>query len=236
MTERQPEAPADEMAAFKRSARILASIVARNHRVMEAARIEMLQSGPDAGMQWILNSLPDVWDVPETEWDGIETAQAWFDRAEAWYCAAEAASAAPGESAPDPGATKALSGALGQRQEHTGASEPESSLGEILHRARQAGGAGRPRPWPVEDWADRHPDLRALDEAMAEAVAAAVRERDGARLAAIREVLTTSLTDTGDELGVLERPADDSAMLDRTLRLIGRFLAILGSEEGLREH
>ena len=121
-------------------------------------------------------------------------------------------------------------------QPRSGASEPEPSLGEILHRARQAGGAGRPRPWPVEDWADRHPDLRALDEAMAEAVAAAVRERDGARLAAIREVLTTSLTDTGDELGVLERPADDSAMLDRTLRLIGRFLAILGSEEGLREH
>ena len=74
---------------------------------------------------------------------------------------------------------------------------------------------------------------RVLDSACAETVR---REQAEAKLAAIREVLTTSLTDTGDELGVLERPADDSAMLDRTLRLIGRFLAILGSEEGLREH
>jgi hypothetical protein len=51
------------------------------------------------------------------------------------------------------------------------------SLGEVLHRARQAGGEQRPRPWPPEDWADRDERLRALDEAMAAAVEAVVRER-----------------------------------------------------------
>ena len=51
------------------------------------------------------------------------------------------------------------------------------SPGQRLHEARQAGGARRPRPWPPEDWADRHPDLRALDEEMAEAAAAPERER-----------------------------------------------------------
>lgn len=51
------------------------------------------------------------------------------------------------------------------------------TLGEVLHRARVAGGEQRPRPWPPEKWADRDPQLRALDEAMAGAVAAAVRER-----------------------------------------------------------
>jgi hypothetical protein len=59
--------------------------------------------------------------------------------------------------------------------------EPRS-LGEVLHRARQAGGEQRPRPWPVEDWAARDPRLRALDEAMAAAVAEVVRERIGAAL------------------------------------------------------
>lgn len=51
------------------------------------------------------------------------------------------------------------------------------SPGEILHRARQAAGEQRPRPWPPEDWKDRGPALQAVDEAMAAAVEAAVRER-----------------------------------------------------------
>ena len=51
------------------------------------------------------------------------------------------------------------------------------SPGQILHEARQAGGARRPRPWPPEDWADRDEQLRALDEEMAEAAAAPERER-----------------------------------------------------------
>ena len=51
------------------------------------------------------------------------------------------------------------------------------SLGEVLHRVRQAARAGRPRPWPPEEWADRLPELQALDEAMAAAVATAERDR-----------------------------------------------------------
>ena len=51
------------------------------------------------------------------------------------------------------------------------------SLGEILHRARQALGEQRPRPWPIEDWKDRGPQLQAGDEAMAGAVEAEVRRR-----------------------------------------------------------
>ena len=66
----------------------------------------------------------------------------------------------------------------------------DRSLGEVLHRARQASTDGRDRPWPVEEWEDRHPRLQAVDELMAAAVAAAVRERiaaDFRRLAADRE-------------------------------------------------
>ena len=78
-----------EADTLRRGARILGSIIARNHQAMEAARIEMIQNGPHAGMQWVLNSLPDVWDDPETKWDGAESAQAWFDRTEDFYRAAK---------------------------------------------------------------------------------------------------------------------------------------------------
>ena len=60
----------------------------------------------------------------------------------------------------------------------------DRTLGQVLHEARQAGGAGRPRPWPPEDWADRDPRLRAIDEAMAAAVEAVVRERISAAILA----------------------------------------------------
>jgi len=103
MTEQQPEAPADELASLKRTARTLANIVARNHQVMEAARIEMRQNGPHAAMQWVLNSLGDVWDDPETEWDGKESAEEWFDRTESFYRAAkEAASDEKAPAVPSP--------------------------------------------------------------------------------------------------------------------------------------
>ena len=61
----------------------------------------------------------------------------------------------------------------------------DETLGEILHRARVAGGEQRPRPWPPEKWADRDPQLQRLDEDMAGAVAAAERSR----LAAVLETL-----------------------------------------------
>ena len=56
----------------------------------------------------------------------------------------------------------------------------ERTLGQVLHEARRASTDGRDRPWPVEEWADRHPRLQAIDEAMAAAVEAAVRRRAAA--------------------------------------------------------
>ena len=61
------------------------------------------------------------------------------------------------------------------------------TLGEILHEAREAGNDGRTRPLTPKPWADRDPRLNALDEEMAAAVAAAVMERSGARLAEVRQ-------------------------------------------------
>lgn len=68
------------------------------------------------------------------------------------------------------------------------------SLGEVLHRAREAGNAVRIRPLIPEDWADRDPRLQALDEAMAAAVAAVVRERFRA---ALREHYLAGITCDG---------------------------------------
>jgi len=75
------------------------------------------------------------------------------------------------------------------------ADEPET-LGEVLHRARQAAGEARPRPWPVEDWCDRDPALRALDEAMAAAVVWAFL-RD--HLGAVLDALSAAVADAGYE-------------------------------------
>ena len=127
--------PPDEFAALKRSARILASIVARNHQVMEAARIEMRQTGAHAAMQWILNSLPDVWDDPETEWDGKESAGAWFDRTESFYRASESAAEAPGD--PDPGAdpSRALARSHESTRQRAGTPEPAPDTGGMTYAA-----------------------------------------------------------------------------------------------------
>ena len=53
----------------------------------------------------------------------------------------------------------------------------DRTLGQVLHEARQSAGEQRPRPWPIEDWKDRGPQLQAVDEAMAAAVEAAAMER-----------------------------------------------------------
>ena len=80
MQQERDEARADQEVT-QRAARILADVVTQNRRVLEAARIECLQNGPAKGMEWVLESNPDVWDgKPGTEWDGHETAQQWFDR------------------------------------------------------------------------------------------------------------------------------------------------------------
>ena len=65
---------------------------------------------------------------------------------------------------------------------------PDKTPGQILHEARVAGGQRRPRPWPPEDWADRDPALKEMDEAMAAAVAAVAVAAERARLAEVRQV------------------------------------------------
>lgn len=89
------------------------------------------------------------------------------------------------------------------------------SLGEVLHRARQAGGEQRPRPWPPEDWADRDPRLQALDEAMAAAVATVVREQVRSR---VLEVIATFRIHYGQGQG----RADDLAEAVRQVLDIDR--------------
>ena len=170
----------DETAKLRRSARILANIVARNHQVMEAARIEMRQNGPHKAMQWILNSLGDVWDDPETEWDGTESADTWFDRTEAFYRAAEAdAERAAGES-PSPA----------PREDSAASTEaPGAVLDEAVKAARTADHA-----WHEANrgnWESVAPrQVRRLIEGAAPVLVAAATARAEAaeaRLAAIAE-------------------------------------------------
>ena len=81
-----------ELSRVQSGAQTLGKIVTRMAQSMEAARIEMIQNGPEAAMQWILNSLPDVSDeAPEDQWDGKETATQWIDRTQAADRAAEVA-------------------------------------------------------------------------------------------------------------------------------------------------
>ena len=58
----------------------------------------------------------------------------------------------------------------------------DRTLGQVLHEARQSAGEQRPRPWPIEDWKDRGPQLQAVDEQMAAAVEAEVRRRVAAEI------------------------------------------------------
>ena len=127
-----------EVAKLREGARILGHISARLYRTLTAARIEMLLNGPHAGMQWILNAAPDLWDDPETEWDGREPAQAWFDRVDAADRAAEADSAAGVSD--DTG--RALPSVLAAPRERTGGTWRERA--EAAEAALAAFGAHRP--------------------------------------------------------------------------------------------
>ena len=71
-------------ASLRNGAITLGRVVTVQARTFEAARIEMLQNGPEAAMQWILNSIPDVDDNdPEDRWNGTESASEWYWRTEA---------------------------------------------------------------------------------------------------------------------------------------------------------
>ena len=104
----------------------------------------------------------------------------------------------------------------------------EPSLGEVLHAARVAGGEQRPRPWPPESWADRDPELKRLDEAMAAAVAdratADLRSRLGDADNAIGQVIRLAESALADE-----RRTPHARQLARAL------LEVLGAWTGERQ-
>jgi hypothetical protein len=87
----RPESPGeairqatDEAVNLRKGAWTLGHVVEQLSRSMEAAHIEMRQNGPQQAMQWILNSMSDLYDgEPGTEWDGTESATEWFERTEA---------------------------------------------------------------------------------------------------------------------------------------------------------
>ncbi|HEY1668468.1 MAG TPA: hypothetical protein VGG54_22485, partial [Trebonia sp.] len=65
----------------------LGKVVSQQADTMYTARIELRQNVPAKAMDWILHSIPTVWDGdPGTEWDGSESAQAWWDRTDAARC------------------------------------------------------------------------------------------------------------------------------------------------------
>jgi hypothetical protein len=129
-------------------------------------------------------------------------------------------------------------------------SDDRESLGRLVHETRLAHEAERAAAegratFLLGAWEDRTDHQRELDMRIGSAVAVravadagtdrAALEMCRAKLAAVRRVLAESLTDPGDGRGVLERPADDSAMLDRALRIIARLLAVIGNDEKGRE-
>lgn len=106
-------APADraniteaELARLRSGAETLGKIVCWQAQSMQAARIEMIQNGPEKAMQWILNSIPDVDDNdPADQWNGTETAHEWLDRQRAadraWAAAKAKTIARPCDCGPD---------------------------------------------------------------------------------------------------------------------------------------
>src|SRR5579859_2386575 len=82
---------------------------------------------------------------------------------------------------------------------------PDKTLGEVLHEAREAGNDGRDRPMFLAPWAERNPRLKMLDESMAAAVEAAVRER-------IAGEIETPLSDALHTLGEVQRMAESMVM------------------------
>jgi len=208
--------PQDEHAALKRSCRLLANIVARYSLVLEAARIEMLQNGPHAGMQWILNSLPDLWDDDENAWDGQEPARSWFDRTDAAYRAAGRAVEEPASDDTGRDPTTALADA----QDDTGASPDEAAPGRVQGDTAKArtlitsallAELGR-RLNEYENAINWNTDCTrcaaALDSSYAET---ARREQAERKLAEVRETVTTFLAHYGHSISASFKVAADLA-------------------------
>lgn len=68
----------EELAKTQRAAQTLGRTVVSQARSLYAAWIEVARGDLHAASQWVLNSVPDVWD--DEPWNGTETAQEWFDR------------------------------------------------------------------------------------------------------------------------------------------------------------
>ena len=209
MSEHQPETPAHidleapgdalaaEVAKLKSACRTLAKIVTGQHRAMEAARIEMAQGSTHKAMQWILNSLPDVWDDEETKWDGRESADEWWERTEDFYRAAASEEKAPAAPPAPVAASLAIRCArcstiapelLMMRGEvlcpscwdraEAGGLDREA-LGRLVHDTRLACEAERAKAegrelFRLGTWGSRSDAQQALDIRIAEAVAEAV--------------------------------------------------------------
>jgi hypothetical protein len=124
-----------EMARLRNGAHQLGKIVAWQAQSMEAARIEMIQNGPEKAMQWILNSIPDVDDNdPEDQWNGTETASEWLDRQQAadraWAAAKAGTVARPCDCGPDD-----------RCSDCTPADELAAAIGTAVHQIMKDGGS-----------------------------------------------------------------------------------------------
>lgn len=79
--QRELAALREELTKAQRAAQTLGNVVAGQARSLYAAWIEVARNDLHAASQWVLNSVPDVWDgPPEHEWNGTETGDEWFSR------------------------------------------------------------------------------------------------------------------------------------------------------------
>jgi len=170
-----------EVARLREGARMLGRIIVGHTRAMEAARIELAQGSAEKAMEWILNSLPDVWEDEETEWDGRESANEWWDRTDAFYRAAETPAAAHAEAPLPDDASRARPAAPECSRERAAASlaEPaEHSTGIALIRAERA------RQVAVEGYTPEHDAEHCEGELALAAVSYALASMEGPSAAA----------------------------------------------------
>jgi hypothetical protein len=150
------------LAKSREGARMLGKIVVGQTRAMQAARIELAQGSAEKAMQWILNSLPDVWDDPEAEWDGRESAAEWWDRTDSFYREAEKPRTPSGGAGPSVDTPRALPTPPDSARDDLGASPPSPGVALI--------GAERARQVAVEGYTPEHDARHVNGELTAAAV------------------------------------------------------------------
>ena len=142
--------PPDEFAALRAAAAMLGKIVVDHARAMKAARIELAQGSAGKAMEWILNSLPDVWEDEETEWDGRESADEWWDRTDGFYRAA--GTPARGHAEGDAEMARLRAVAAG------GAREVKRAIAEAVSAATARAEAAERKLAAIEEMCRRHAD------------------------------------------------------------------------------